>query len=119
MKVNKKTNEERKTYYTDRSITRGNFKKTCKRRGWKFKDFKEECSGEFYRTEEKFFYIPKSEVEERKKKSKKLLSKLMAVYKLRMYDIEQLKTVEARFYSIGLGVKLEDLTNAIQDVCLN
>lgn len=58
-----KSKLENKEYYSNHSIRRGSFKRTCKRAGWDFNDFEEVFAEYFIRKdnykEKKYFYFEK------------------------------------------------------------
>jgi len=53
-----------KEYYSTKSTTRKNFKKTCEKQGWDFEDFAEEWKGEKEWSNKKYFYHFKGEQDE-------------------------------------------------------
>lgn len=104
-------------YYGTCAVTRAHFKKICLNNEWGFTNFEETFSGEKTGRVKKFFYKYNGTEIEVNVKSKNIIEKLMITYKLRIYDLKQLKTEEASFYARGLKISLEDVSQAICDIC--
>lgn len=58
----KSYNYKPKNYYKNKTTSRSDFKRICKKQNWIFEDFEEVYSGEKYKTHRKYYYIYKNSI---------------------------------------------------------
>lgn len=109
----KSSSKKTKEYYGTCAVTKSHFKKVCGNNSWSVEDFVEEYSGDKAGKVKKFYYVLQSEEGVVKTKKNSILVELLSRFRINKDEFASLRTTEAKFYADKMGIRLDDLTNAI------